>query len=324
MNGWTPKNVILAILAGGWVVVASVSVLRGQNVPALPVFPLQQPSYAPPAARSFDPMLLERRRTAELERRRQLGPLDDSDDYGAFAVDPSSDRCYGKACKVTNLTLTGSGATPGFVQFSNGLRIFTNVADNNFIYSAPFRPASLYSDSTITALTYFGSTGASLTTGGACPLLGAFEWDNVANCWKICNGGPVWSACVVTAGGLGNTVSWSFYCEKAPCTKAETSADAFLMPMLSVSGTVARVTCNARNPGVGGTNINIAIFNFTDTTELCSCSLGACTMASGVPVNCACAGALVAGKMYLGRIKSTGTDCGTLPGLMGCSATIQQ
>lgn len=84
--------------------------------------------------------------------------------------------------------------------------------------------------------------------------------------------------------------------------------------------TVDMVACNWATEGTGGTTgVVVQVYDATDSAEICSCTLGACTTSARQPLSCACGGALVEEDAVLTlRLKST-TDCATNPTEVTCN-----
>ena len=92
----------------------------------------------------------------------------------------------------------------------------------------------------------------------------------------------------------------------------------------SKSGTFGTVSCSWSTPGTGTGNVVFQVFDSTGAAELCSCTLGLCTIAANVPSTCVCNTAFVVGHTYVARLKSTTNCSGTDPGVMACSVEILQ
>jgi hypothetical protein len=79
------------------------------------------------------------------------------------------------------------------------------------------------------------------------------------------------------------------------------------------------ISCSATVAGVGGTTgIVIKVRNVTDSTDLCSCTLGACTTTAGTPLTCSCNTTGVVSKAYTLEYATT-TDCATNPSGFVCN-----
>jgi len=91
------------------------------------------------------------------------------------------------------------------------------------------------------------------------------------------------------------------------------------------AATVKNVTCGWSVAGIAGsTGYVIEVIDVTGRTSLCSCTIGACTIAANTATACACNSALMtAGHVYNFRTKST-SDCGTYPSNVICSADLVQ
>lgn len=109
---WTPKNVVLVMFAGGWLVFGLVALVRGQPIPAPPVqiLPLlEAPAYhapfpADPNAYYAAPGRAAARAAPAPRGDRERLPAYDPD-FGTLAVSPGDD-CYGQNCRVQSLTGT--------------------------------------------------------------------------------------------------------------------------------------------------------------------------------------------------------------------------
>ncbi len=115
--------------------------------------------------------------------------------------------------------------------------------------------------------------------------------------------------------------TWS---ARSPGATAAAETAHFLGPMNSTSrgGTMGNISCNWSVTGVGGTTgVVVKIRNATDSSDLCSCTLGACTTTALDPLVCACNTAFVAAKTYTVQL-AAGTDCATNPSEVQCSVEL--
>lgn len=85
------------------------------------------------------------------------------------------------------------------------------------------------------------------------------------------------------------------------------------------------VTCSWAVAGAGGTNgVVVRIRNLTDSSTLCTCTLGSCSATASTPLSCSCNTASLAGKQYAIQYDptgGTGTDCASDPS--GTSCTVE-
>jgi hypothetical protein len=61
--------------------------------------------------------------------------------------------------------------------------------------------------------------------------------------------------------------------------------------------------------------------NVTGSSDLCSCTVGACTIAANTPTACTCSGTFTAASLYTMRLSSS-TDCGANPQNIICTASV--
>lgn len=96
---------------------------------------------------------------------------------------------------------------------------------------------------------------------------------------------------------------------------------------LWISGAVAKfgeVSCEATTAGSGGTNgVVVRIRNFTDSSTLCTCTLGACNSVAAAK-HCTCGQVPTANKMYEMQLDPTGsgTDCVVNPANLTCNVEL--
>lgn len=159
-----------------------------------------------------------------------------------------------------------------------GTNMATPPIDGGIVYGASLGYAS----------TAQGTTGQCLKSAGA--------------------NAPTWGACSAADTKQG---AWSGLCLGGPCTElSEGPSGMFIGPYKPTvnGGTFGEVTCSWLTPGAGGSaGVVIAIIDEVGT-ELCSCTLGACNTAAGVPKSCWCGTAYSLEKQYMLGLKST-TDC---------------
>lgn len=348
---WKVRDVVLAVVTAGWALQLGVSLWRGRDLPPPPPGLLEQRERsarlaywaalaAPPNGR--DAFELEPAPTP-LEPRASRARTSDVD---ALATIPPSDRCYNNQCRVLSLTSTGAITAGGTLTANGdfvvggGLRVLSgspnvlrNSTSSTYINMSNFgagieigagaavritgASSELTVDNSITAGTYFLSTGAALTTGDACSPDKALEWDTGSGCYKFCS--TNWSGCLLaTTSASAINYTMGATCFDDPCGEDVN----FTGSMKNIGGTIARAVCSWDTPGVGGTTgVVVQFWNATDNTEVCSCTLGACTTGANLPLDCGCAAALTGSKAHTFRLKAT-TDCGTNPGKIVCSATI--
>lgn len=348
MSDWKPRDVILCALAIGWVIATAKTVWSGGTPPAPP------PALILPAG--SDPRLaywVDQTRPPSGVDGRQLVPppapleprMTRADGIGASAVIPASDRCYQKACEVLSLVSTGAVTVGGTLTANGdfvvggGVRVLAaspnvirNSTSSTYInmanggsgieigVGAAVRITGVGSeltvDNSITAGTYFLSTGAALTTGAACSPNKALEWDTGSSCYKFCS--TNWSGCLLSTSSA-SAINYTF---DGVCFGTCGEDVNFTGAMKNIGGTISRATCSWATAGVGGaTGVVVQFYNVTGAAEVCSCTLGACTTAANSPLDCGCAAALTGTNAHAFRLKNT-TDCGTNPGNIVCTATI--
>lgn len=181
----------------------------------------------------------------------------------------------------------------------------------------------------VSAGTYVRSTGVAFASLPACNagLAGAIEYATDVSCMALCNG-TAWE-CLANTGGsttqIGTGTFMSGFCNISPCTE---DTNVFLGPASTRSGSgwqnaaVQTVSCSWGVAGVGAGNVEIQIYNTTLGSEMCTCTLGACTTAINTPMTCSCtfAPSNASDYNYVFRLKGT-TGCATSnPGNIFCNA----
>lgn len=170
-------------------------------------------------------------------------------------------------------------------------------------------------------------TGTAIGSFPTCTagLSGRLLYDSTNNVWRTCNG-ATWLAMtpVVSTGGqyLLHGV-WT-----ATATQAVSAAPEgvhFLgafRPRAAPASPPPRadiIACNWQTAGAGGTTgVVVEVWNQTDGTQVCQCTLGSCTTTARDPLICGCEQNLLADKTYTVRLTS-GTDCTTNPSGVVCS-----
>lgn len=210
-------------------------------------------------------------------------------------------------------TSGGDTAAGPMVLYYNGLG--TAITSGNFVE---------YYDSSaalISAVSYQGAqrlgkvATASLETSAA-STEGSIVWDTTADCVKQ-NNGSAWSACLSTAAGAINNY-WSTTCF-GTCSSEDTN---FTGGIYSLGGAVTRMTCSWGTAGTGGsTGVVVKVRNVTGGSDLCTCTVGACTIAANTPTACTCAGTFTAGSLYTMQLDAT-TDCAGNPANIVCTASV--
>lgn len=150
----------------------------------------------------------------------------------------------------------------------------------------------VYSTASAGAISAAGSSGQCLKSGGA--------------------GTPTWGTC--TSG-----IPSSFGTAEALGVVSAATNFTGAFRTTTATGTMRQVTCSWSAAGqVGSTSVTVAVYNATDASTLCTCTLGACNTAANTPLNCDCNTAFLAAKSYTFRFPSTG-DCTTAPANAICS-----
>jgi hypothetical protein len=177
--------------------------------------------------------------------------------------------------------------------------------------------ADVLAGTNTTATTYLRSIGVATGSLPTCDasLKGAIETDTTLSCPKFCNG-SAWSNCLVSAANAINNY-WS-----AMCLGACGNDTNFTGGIYSLGGAVTRMTCSWATAGTGGTTgVVIKVRNVTGSSDLCSCTVGACTIAANTPTACTCSGTFTAASLYTMRLSSS-TDCGANPQNIICTASV--
>lgn len=88
------------------------------------------------------------------------------------------------------------------------------------------------------------------------------------------------------------------------------------------TGTTNRLLCSWGTAGTGGsTGVELNIFDVTAAGTLCTCNLGACTIAANTPTVCTCSGTYVNNNLYTMQLRGT-TDCAVNPSNIVCTAMV--
>lgn len=225
--------------------------------------------------------------------------------------------CFDAESCAQTLTYSSVG---GFV-FSSGIQTGYVTAIGSITSASGGHITS--ADYTSTA-TYFKSTGVATGSLPTCNAgqAGSLEWDTTRLEWARCNG-ATWSRVFTTQTSIPFTSS--HYCGTGVCS----NSTAFGSPTnftpwdadsaLSLIAT-QRVACNWGTAGVGGTTgVVVQVWDLTTASEVCSCTVGACTAAASADLSCVC-GPIIIGTPshnFTVRLKST-TDCATNPQFVSC------
>lgn len=256
--------------------------------------------------------------------------------YGGIYTDGG----IGAVGAAGNITAGGTLTAQGNFVISGGLTVLTasaNVLRNsagtgliNMTAAGPIEVTStgafritgtgslLTVDNSSTAGTYLRSVGdvtASLPTCNA-GIKGALETDTTLSCIKFCNG-SAWSDCLTSAPAAINNY-WSTTCFGV-CGE-----DVNFQGGIRAQGTgsTARVVCSWGTAGSGGTTgVVLKIRNVTAGTTLCTCTVGACTIAASTPTECTCAGTYTSANIYSMQLDGT-TDCAGNPSNIVCTAMV--
>jgi hypothetical protein len=82
------------------------------------------------------------------------------------------------------------------------------------------------------------------------------------------------------------------------------------------------VACQWQTAGTGGTTgVVWELWNQTDSVQVCSCVVAACTAAARTPYMCGCEANLLQDKVYVQRL-TAGTDCTANPQGMVCAVQL--
>ena len=158
------------------------------------------------------------------------------------------------------------------------------------------------------------ATGSLPTCNGG--AAGQQQYDTTTNTMKWCNGSS-WQSMSGTVTAV--TSEWSSVCFSSPCSTEAANFTGGSRITTGTGTTQVATVCSWNVVGVGGsTGVVVRIRNVTDSTTLCTCTLGACTTAINTPLECNCSGTFVASKIYTVQLDST-TDCGTNPGQIVCT-----
>ncbi len=281
---WEPhRGLVLIILALGWVSVSVLALLRDKPVPPVPFLPFSPGPTNPPGVPST-----MRARAPLVDEGQAAAP-----EYGVMAVAPGSDRCFGKPCRVSSLTVT-----PGVLFASlpactaSLLATIKFTTDDGYVYC---------DGSTWVAL---GGTGVNSEPLTASLPLSLYD-----------DGGTV--NLTISTTGFATEAYWSGNCDT--CI-VDTN---FIGPVIpSTTSTAGRIQCSWETTGtVGSTNATIQIYDVTAAAEVCSCTIGSCSIAARTPMSCLCGGTLLAGNQNVLRFKTKG-DCTVAPQVVACTVHV--
>lgn len=217
----------------------------------------------------------------------------------------ASDMTVGRAGRTTVLD--------GTVSITNGLSTDVLVSD-----VLPIVRGGTNSGAALTASAVAVSNGFALVQGPAGttttllhgnaagqPTYGAVALaTEVSGVLPVANGG--------TNSSTGISGSWSSSVATGLAVAEDTN---FVGPFRTVANTgkMRNIAVSWAVTGTGGvTGVVAQVYNATGSVELCSCTLGACTTASGVPLVCDCNASFAAATTYVVRFTSA-TDCATNP-----------
>ncbi len=277
---WEPhRGLVLIILALGWVAISLVTVLKDKPAPAFPMLPF---SPAPSTNSPGVPSTMRARAPLVDE-----GPP--APEFGVMAVAPGSDRCFGKPCRVSSLTVTPGVAFASLP--SCGAALIGQIrltTDQGYVYC----------DGVATWTPLGSATSEPLTVSSPLTI-----YDD---------GGTVNLSISVVSEAL-----WS-----AGCDACTTDLN-FIGPLANPPGTsVGRIQCSWETAGtVGSTNATIQVYNVTDSSSVCTCAIGACNNTARTPMDCTCGGTLTTGKNYAMRLSGKG-DCSVAPQTILCTGHI--
>lgn len=130
----------------------------------------------------------------------------------------------------------------------------------------------------------------------------------------------------ITSGDLGSGIFVGTFVglggvTGAPVTTGTNYVGAFASSLFA--GKVGKVTCSSAVAGTVTGSLVIKIVDVDATSDLCSCTLGACSTVAGAPLTCSCASAaMVAGHRYAFQLSSSSTCSATNPQAMVCEGEL--
>jgi hypothetical protein len=240
----------------------------------------------------------------------------------------------------TTTNISKAGAT---VQISGRLQNgLPEVVGANIASASTIAPTSslTHITGTVTIQTITAPTNFAQTNGGGCLQLVA------DGAWATNTAGNINTAFTATTGNVyllcydNGTTKW--YIAGADTAVAATAAGTwapeeigtsavstnFIRPYQTVANTpkMRNVACSWTVAGtLGSVGVVAQVVDTSNSnTELCNCTLGACTTTALTPLVCDCnSAAITAGHAYAFRLKST-SDCSVFPQNIACSVELTQ
>jgi hypothetical protein len=238
---------------------------------------------------------------------------------GSGASSSSSDTCTGTSCAIGPVGISTDGGVSLF-RGTNGVTVGasgTTISGDFYAGGAGLAfsvgTTGVSTSKDVVGTGYVRSVGVATGSLPTCNagLKGATETDTTLNVSKFCNG-TAWAAL-----NQGAVVTWSNVCF-GTCGEDVNMTGG----VVDVVGTSTRMVCSWGTAGTGGaTGVVVKIRNVTDAATVCSCTIGACTIAANTPTQCVCSGAFVTGKIYAMQVDGT-TDCSANPGNIVCTSTV--
>lgn len=217
---------------------------------------------------------------------------------------------------MTIASQQASGNTAFHVQV-NGARVDLGTGASDYLRSDGTNVIVASPALGIEGATGIDFTGVATASLPACAAgtAGAVQYDTTTTTVKYCNG-SAWTE----FGTSSQTRVGSFFAQSDETDTAPENAN--FRGAFYATGTlsVVRVACNWVTAGTGGTTGVVVRIVDSTPTEICSCTLGACTTAALSMMNCECSGSLTTNTNYTVQLKDT-TDCTANPIEVSCNVT---
>lgn len=233
--------------------------------------------------------------------------------------------CFNRTCtnEIVAVNSTGAMGINGFATIAGA----QTVTFNKLVATTNSHPGI-----EITGTSGVKLAGAATASLPACNAgnEGSMQYDTTVDRYKVCNSAGVGWENIETSVSLEKHFTWTVY--QPDTTAADgtySSTTAFLgtyRPIAGTNATFGFVGCQYGTAGVngGGTNtLKVAVYDQTASTEACSCTLADdCTTPRDVLAVCSCSGGATAGHDYVLYLHGD-TDCGTNPGRISCTVTVE-